>query len=101
MTEFAFSNSPYSVRSDLSDAFRYTWDKLSRSGTWFTGAERVAIAGQVRSAADCTLCSERKQALSPFSVTGEHNTHIDVENDLSLTLVDIVHRMTTDISRLT
>ena len=33
-------------------------------GTWLTGAERVAIASETRNAPNCTLCKQRKDALS-------------------------------------
>ncbi len=60
MEAFAYSNSPWHIRPDLPDAFRHTWKKVAEPGTWLTGAERVAIACEVRNAQLCGLCSERK-----------------------------------------
>jgi hypothetical protein len=108
MEAFAYSNSPWPIRSDLRDAFRFTWKKVSEPGTWLTGAERVAIASEVRNAQKCDLCSKRKKSLSPFlpggksaggeSAEGEHHGS---HGPLSSTQVDVAHRLTTDASRLT
>ena len=43
MTYLAYSNSPYVVRPDLREAFRYTWDKFAHPGTWLSGEERIAV----------------------------------------------------------
>lgn len=98
MQPFAYSNSPWPIRPDIPDAFRYTWDKLSHAGTWLTGEERVQIAREVRHAQSCKLCSERKAALSPFGPQGEHDGD---HASLKPVLVDVTHRLTTDASRLT
>jgi hypothetical protein len=70
---------------------------VAAPGTWLTGAERVAVADETRRARGCGLCSERKAALSPFSVPGEH----DHAGLLAAPLVDEIHRVTTDPQRLT
>jgi hypothetical protein len=70
---------------------------LAKPGTWWTGAERVAIARETRNARTCRVCAERKQALSPFAVTGEH----DSDTQLARPVVDVAHRVTTDPGRLT
>ena len=67
------------------------WTGLAAPGSWFEGAERVDIARETRLARDCSLCGERKTALSPYSAGGEHES----------ALVDAVHRITTDPGRLT
>jgi hypothetical protein len=72
------------------------WEWIASPGTWWSGAERVAIGDEVRRAADCALCRERKAALSPRSVSGEH----DHGGALSDAAVDAVHRLVTDASRL-
>ena len=61
------------VRPDLEDAHRETWRRIAAPGTWWTGAERVAMAAEVRRARRCALCAERKAALSPFAVEGRHD----------------------------
>lgn len=84
------------VRNDLTAAHQRAWERLRRPGTWWTGAERVAIAGAVRAAWRCALCRERKAALSPNAVAGRH----DGEAALPDAAVEAVHRLTTDPGRL-
>jgi hypothetical protein len=50
-----------------------------------------------REALDCLLCSERKSALSPFAIGGTHSG----DNNLDSTVVDAIHRISTDPGRLT
>jgi hypothetical protein len=76
------------------------WQKLAEPGTWWTGAERVAIAAEVRTAQACALCIERKGALSPSAVQGQHDTH-DADGVLPAPVVEMIHRVTTDSGRLT
>ena len=45
MPESIFAGSPYPIRSDLEEATREAWALLGKPGTWWTGAERLAIAG--------------------------------------------------------
>lgn len=84
------------VREDIQAAHRAYWAELARPGSWWSGQERVAIAAEVRRASTCALCAERKSALSPLSVGGEH----DSGGDLPAAAVDAVHRVVTDASRL-
>ena len=97
MTAFAYEDCPDPIRSDLAEAYREAWDHISGPGTWLTGEERIAVADETRRARDCALCRERKQALSPFSVDGEH----DHAGLLPAPIVDEIHRVTTDAARLT
>jgi hypothetical protein len=84
------------IREDLRAAHAAAWADLQAAGTWWTGAERVAIAAEVRHAPGCALCRERKAALSPFAVTGTH----DGAHELPEHVVDVVHRIRTDPGRL-
>ena len=70
---------------------------MAQPGTWWTGAERLAIAGEARRAQDCGLCQRRKVALSPYIVEGEH----DGGADLAPAVVEAVHRLVTDAGRIT
>ena len=97
MTTFAYRDSTHPIREDLADAYRRYWDMLARPGNWWNGAERVAIAREVRNAAACEYCQQRKQALSPYNFPGEH-TH---GGTLPEAAVDAVHRVITDQSRIT
>ncbi len=96
MEPFRFDASPDPIRSDLQEAYRRAWAHIAGPGTWLTGSERVAIAGETRRARSCDLCAERKAALSPFSVGKEHTA----TPNLSVPLLDLVHRVTTDAARL-
>jgi len=93
----SYAHAPVAVRADLPAAHRTQWERLARAGTWLSGAERVAIAGQVRAAADCALCRRRHASLSPYAGADEHAAAAP----LSAALVDVVHRVTTDPGRLT
>ena len=92
-----FDAAEVAVRGEIADAHRRAWARLAAPGAWWTGAQRVAIAAEVRQAPNCRLCSEAKQALSPFSLGGEH----DAVTDLPAAAVDAAHRVVTDPGRLT
>jgi len=97
MNGIFYSDAPYPVRSDFSRGHGEYWQKLAAPGTWLSGAERVAVAKEVRQARACDLCRRRKEALSPYQVDGAH----DVVTDLPDTVVEVVHRVITDSARLT
>ena len=92
-----YHDSPVPIRGDLAAAHRRAWARLAGPGEWWPGAVRVAIAEETRAAMDCRLCRDRKEALSPFGVTGTHTA----ETDLSDILIDVIHRVRTDPGRLT
>ena len=96
MATAVFGEAPYPVRSDLDQATRKAWDFLGKPGNWWTGAERVALAAEVRAARDCRLCADRLDALGPKSVQGEH----DVASTLAGVAIEAAHRLTTDAARL-
>jgi hypothetical protein len=96
MSAFSYPDSPDPIRADLAEAYRWAWAHIAASGTWLSGAERVAVAEETRRARRCGLCRERKAALSPFAVDGEH----DHSGALPAPMIDAVHRVTTDASRL-
>ena len=97
MDHFQYRDSPYPIRADLGQAYACYWQDLARPGNWFTGAERVAIAAEVRNALRCSFCEQRKQALSPYTLEGEHNS----DGRLPAEAVDAVHRIITDQTRIT
>ena len=97
MTAFSYSDSPYPIRDDLAKAHRVYWEMLARPGNWWSGAERVAIAEEVRTADACDYCQERKRALSPYNFPGEHRHG----GSLDPLAVDAVHRIVTDQNRIT
>ena len=89
--------SPVPIRQDLQDAMDAAWRRLGQPGTWWTGRERRDIVAEARKALACPFCRQCKQALSPFSVEGEHE-HLD---RLSGPAIDAVHRVMNDSARLT
>ena len=93
---FSYADAFVAVREDLQAAHRRAWQRLARAGAWWSGAERVAIAAEVRNAPACALCGERKEALSPLAVAGEHAR----VSDLSEAVVEAVHQITNDPGRL-
>lgn len=97
MAYFDYSSLEFPIRGDISEAFNEYWDKLAAPGSWWTGAERIAIAEETRNAVQCNFCQERKQALSPNSVSGEHFS----TTDLNQHAVDAAHRIITDQTRIT
>jgi hypothetical protein len=96
MGELSYDTAPIAVREDLSAAHMRVWRGISEPGTWLTGSVRVAIAAETRNAVHCALCKKRKEALSPYSVDGEHDTM----GGLPEGLVEIIHRVVTDAARL-
>jgi len=97
MAAISYVTAPVPVRADLLAAHQRTWQRLARAGNWWTGAERVAMAAEVRQARHCALCVERKTALSPHTIEGTH----DRASTLPNAAVEVIHRVTTDPSRLT
>jgi hypothetical protein len=96
MTEINYQGLPWPVRDDVTAAQRRAWERLGRAGTWLTGAERIAVAAETRHAPNCTLCQQRKDALSPNSVNGRH----DQLGALPESEVEQIHRIHTDPGRL-
>lgn len=101
MSEFAYDSSPYSIPDYKSTAHQSAWRYLAAAGSWWTGSERLAIAGASRDAHHCGHCADRKQALSPLAITGDHEGVQAQQAGLPPRVVDAVHRITTDPARLT
>jgi hypothetical protein len=81
----------------LIEAHETAWDLISNPGAFWTGAQRVAIVREARASLACPLCAERKDALSPNMVSGDHKA----VTDLPAVLIDFIHRSRTDPGRLT
>ena len=95
--QFDYEDAEFPVREGLRLVHNETWNLTANAGNWWTGEQRVAIVAETRNALTCQLCEDRKNALSPYSVVGEH-THL---GELPETVVEIIHRIRTDPSRLT
>jgi hypothetical protein len=97
MTEISYDGLAFPVRDDIVASERRAWRRLAAAGTWWTGAERLAIAAEARNATACPLCRARKEALSPRQVTGDH-AHLGA---LPAAAVEAIHAIRTDPGRLT
>ena len=86
------------VRPDLAAAIDAGWGHVAAPGTWLTGVQRVAAATEARAASRCTLCATRRAAVSPYHLEGVHNSAGGL---LDPSVVDAVHRIAGDASRLT
>ena len=93
-----FESAPFPVRPDLLDACRDGWARLGAPGTWWTGAERIAIAAEVRRVSSCELCATRKSSLSPY---GDNRRHDETACVLPPFAVEAVHRIVSDPGRIT
>jgi hypothetical protein len=85
------------IREALALAYDDAWLRLARAGTWWSGAERLAIAAEIRRALSCELCQQRQAALSPYGIGGEH----DSTGALPPKAVEAIHRLRTDAGRIT
>lgn len=85
------------VRSDLDAACTDAWRLLGRSGSFWSGVQRVLLIEESRNARSCRLCSDRLESISPVGPPGTH----DIATDLPEPAVDAVHRIVTDPGRLT
>ena len=97
MDMITYDDTAFAVRADLADCHRKRWDALSNAGTWLTGEERVAVMTETRKARECRLCEEQKAALSPYAVTGVHDTL----GELPASWIEVIHRVVGDPGRLT
>ncbi|MGH8057371.1 MAG: alkylhydroperoxidase-related (seleno)protein, partial [Candidatus Entotheonellia bacterium] len=96
MQDISYRDAPIPVRDDFGPAHTRFWKRLATPGAWWTGPERVVIAGEVRQAGTCTLCQARKAALTPAAVQGQH----DSLAVLPEAAVEVIHRVVTDPGRL-
>lgn len=93
----SYDHADFAVRDDLVQAHAAVWERLASPGSWYSGAERVAMMAAVREAESCELCARRKDALSPYAVDGAH----DHAGNLPEALIEVLHRVRTDPARLT
>ena len=87
---------PLAPAASTAAGIETAWALLGQPGDWWTAAERVALAAEVRASRSCSLCSERKAALSPYAVATPHGAH----PVLPAAALDAVHRINTDPGRL-
>jgi len=92
----SYADAAWPVRRDLRETHARAFERLVRAGTWWSGAERRAIAHEARRAPACSLCARRKGELSPLALDGEH----DGEAILPGPVVEVVHQVVNDPGRL-
>ena len=97
MTKIEVAGEMLPMRESLAREVEVAWNRLASPGTWWSGAERLAIAAEARHAKTCELCRQRKTALSPYTVPGEH----DSTSDLPPAAIEAIHRIVTDAGRIT
>jgi hypothetical protein len=97
MTRITVAGEALPIRADLIAAIEVAQRRLTQPGTWWTGAQRAAIAAEARHAEHCSLCQQRKAALSPYTVQGRHDSLTDLDNDT----IEAIHRLRTDAGRIT
>jgi hypothetical protein len=91
MVDFAYRAFPHPIRDDISAGHRTVWAALAAPGVWWTAAERVAIAREVRTARD-------RRADPPWLRPSPDAARA---NDvLSAAAVEAVHRIAIDAHRL-
>ena len=87
-------SSELAIRPDLTAAHAHVWEKLAAPGTWWDGAERLAIAEVVRSALD-------DLDPAPPWVSASSAGHIEHNPALAPHLQDAVYRLTRHAGTLT
>ena len=97
LKEIEVVNERLPIRENLKREMDLAWTRLASAGTWWTGAERLAIVAEARHALNCDLCRRRKKALSPYAVNGAH----DALNEFPEGVVEAIHRLVTDAGRIT
>ena len=93
---FRFLESELPVRDDISESHIRYWMRLGKPGAWFNSEQRTAIAQAVREAQCCKFCRDSAEAISPNAVKGSHSSSVDLPD----MVVDTIHRIVTDASRL-
>ena len=92
-----YEETHYPVSHGVIERHDEAWRLIAAPGAFWTGAERVQMVAEARAATVCVLCRQRKAALSPSAVDGQH----DSVSDLPPVLIDMIHRMRTDPGRYT
>ncbi|MDG2113541.1 MAG: alkylhydroperoxidase-related (seleno)protein [Actinomycetota bacterium] len=100
VADWSYAESGIEVDATFGEVHADAWRRLGQCGTWWTGAQRVAILAEVRTAAGCDLCAERVAAVSPNAVQGGHG-RAPGGDVLPEDAIEAAHRIATDPGRLT
>jgi hypothetical protein len=93
---FDFSDAPLPIRADLQDALRREWSFLAAPGTWFSGAERVAIARAARDVMESSPPNGGRDR----AVGGERTASRPIDI-LDQATTDVVRKVAADSPRIT
>ena len=85
------------ITEKLKTAHEDAWNKIADPGDFFSGEERLEMVRATRDADDCELTIARKNAISPFAVTGEYAGDYLLDSNA----VDVIRRIASDPGRLT
>lgn len=97
MSTINYEDASFAVRVEFADVHSRFWSRLQMPGAWLTSEQKIDIAREVRAAPSCPLCRQRREALSPGMLSGEHRA----VTGLKAPIIETVHRVVTDASRLT
>ena len=86
-----------SLTEELKTAHETAWNKIAGPGDFFSGEERIEMIKAARDADDCELTLARKNAISPFVVTGEYVGDYLLDSNT----IDVIRRIASDPGRLT
>ncbi|MCY4143611.1 MAG: alkylhydroperoxidase-related (seleno)protein [Gammaproteobacteria bacterium] len=92
-----YETTQYPIRPALKQAHESVWQRIAETGSFWSGEDRVAIVNEARASLSCSLCQNRKNALSPNALSGSH----DSVSHLPPIVVDLIHRLRTDPGRFT
>ena len=87
------------IREQIALSHRAAIDSYHQVGSWFDAPTRKMILEEFRfaDAGSCAVCSIQKNALSPYSHKGEHESI----TALPSIVVEVIHKLATDSGRLT
>ena len=85
------------VAEDAATAHGAALRAIGEPGAWWSGADRLTIAGETRAASGGGLCAAQTAALSPNATESEHVG----EGVLPPIAVEAIHRIRNDSGRLT
>lgn len=85
------------VNDLIAQALQDATASLVAPGDWLTGEQRRAAASEARDARTNELDAQRRQAISPNAVAGQHAA----TDTLAAHAVEVVHRVASDPGRLT
>lgn len=91
-----FENCAYPVRQSTIDAYANVWERMSESGPFWSGHDRMAIIREARQSLDCELCRRRLEALTPNAIQGEHESR----THLAPNAIEVIHRIRCDPARM-